>query len=130
MNDFYFTGDDYRYRFEHGAKIRFIKLLREQFNSGVRVSNRVLKWDTVIEEKTNELARYLNGRNTKLHFIQPAPILDWTDDRAIRDAILHLTQKEARRRRIGKSTLHNLRDRARDQRPFLVYRKVRERITK
>ena len=130
MNDFYFTGDDYRYRFEHGAKIRFIKLLREQFNSGVRVSNRVLKWDTVIEEKTNELARYLNGRNTKLDFIQPAPILDWTDDRAIRDAILHLTQKEARRRRIGKSTLHNLRDRARDQRPLLVYRKVRERITK
>jgi len=62
LPDFYFTGDDYRYRFEPDAKQRFLDLLRERFNSGVKYKERVLKWDTVIQEKTSELARYVNGR--------------------------------------------------------------------
>jgi len=36
LDDFYFTGDDYRHRFEHGAKIQFINILRQQFNSRVK----------------------------------------------------------------------------------------------
>ncbi len=43
LHDFYFTGDDYRYRFERGAKRRFIEVLRERFNSGVGYKNRRLK---------------------------------------------------------------------------------------
>jgi len=35
LRDFYFTGDDYRYRFDGGAKQRFINMLRERFNAGV-----------------------------------------------------------------------------------------------
>jgi hypothetical protein len=35
IKDFYFTGDDYRYRFELEAKKRFLRLLRDRFNSGV-----------------------------------------------------------------------------------------------
>jgi hypothetical protein len=43
LPDFYFTGDDYRYRFQLEAKQRFLDLLRERFNAGVRYGNRVLK---------------------------------------------------------------------------------------
>src|SRR5208337_4046247 len=68
LHDFYFTGDDYRYRFEQEAKRRFIELLRERFNSGVKYKGRVLKWDTVIQEKATELGRYLNGRSPRLDF--------------------------------------------------------------
>ena len=49
LPDFYFTGDDYRYRFGPEAKQRFLDLLRERFNSasgtrgmlssGIRLSN-------------------------------------------------------------------------------------------
>lgn len=42
LPDFYFTGDDYRYRFEPEAKQRFLDLLRRQFNSGVRYKGRAL----------------------------------------------------------------------------------------
>ncbi|MGA3297960.1 MAG: CRISPR-associated endonuclease Cas1, partial [Candidatus Bathyarchaeia archaeon] len=62
LHDFYFTGDDYRYRFEVEAKRRFIEVLRERFNSGVNYRGRVLKWDTVIEQKANELGRFLVGK--------------------------------------------------------------------
>jgi len=61
LPDFHFTGDDYRYRFETEAKRRFLDLLRERFNLGVRYNGRTLKWDTVIEQKTVELCRYLCG---------------------------------------------------------------------
>jgi hypothetical protein len=34
LPDFYFTGDDYRFRFQIEAKRRFIGMLREQFTAG------------------------------------------------------------------------------------------------
>jgi len=87
-----------------------------------------LKWDTVIEEKTNELARYLNVGTAKLKFAEPAPILARADNRVVREAILRLTQEEARRRGIGKSTLHYMRKRARHPNSLSVYSKTLERI--
>lgn len=48
LPDFYFTGDDYRYRFDPEAKQRFLELLRQRFNAGIRYNGHVLKWDTVI----------------------------------------------------------------------------------
>ncbi len=71
LHDFFFTGDDYRYRFEAEAKQRSINLFREQFNAGVTYRGRVLKWDTVIEQKANELSRFLAARATKLDFEEP-----------------------------------------------------------
>jgi hypothetical protein len=45
--------------FEVDAKERFIEVLRQRFNIGATYKGRILKWDTVIQEKTSELARYL-----------------------------------------------------------------------
>ena len=128
LHDFYFTGDDYRYRFEVEAKQRFIDLLCERFNSGVKYKDRVLKWDTVIQEKTNELAKYMNGRSSRLDFSEPNPILERTDSRSVREVILSLTQSEARKLGVGKSTLHYLRRKARRERSFKVYSMTMSRI--
>jgi CRISP-associated protein Cas1 len=59
LHDFYFTADDYRYRFEHDAKRRFIELIRQRFKDGVSYKGRTLKWDTVIEQKANDIGRFL-----------------------------------------------------------------------
>jgi CRISPR-associated protein Cas1 len=130
LHDFYFTGDDYRYCFEAEAKRRFIEVLREQFNSGVSYKSRVLQWDTVIEEKTSELGRYLNGGMQRLDFTEPTPVLEMTASRAVREAILNLTQAEARKRGIGKTTLHYLKKRARTTRPLRTYAPVLGRLLK
>jgi CRISPR-associated protein Cas1 len=74
-SDFYFTEHDYRFGFEMEAKGRYLQALRERFNSGVQYKGRRLKWDTVIQQKTNELARYLTGRSSELDFSEPAPDL-------------------------------------------------------
>jgi len=60
LPDFYFTGDDYRYRFEPEAKQRFLGLLRERFSSAVSYRRRAFKWDTVIEQKTVELVGWIS----------------------------------------------------------------------
>ena len=127
LPDFYFTGDDYRYRFEPEAKQRFLDLLREQFNSGVRYKGRALKWDTVIEQKTVELGRYLGGRTGRLDFSEPAPALARIDDMEIRKRILAMSEAEARRAGITKSTYYHLRRNVRGGRSFEIYENTRHR---
>jgi hypothetical protein len=128
LPDFYFTGDDYRYRFEPEAKQRFLEHLRERFNSGVKYHGRALKWDTVIEQKTVELGRYLTNRSVTLDLSEPSPDLRRTDDNHVRGRILTLSQSEARELGIGKSTLHNLRSRAREGPCLKGYQKTLVRL--
>jgi hypothetical protein len=128
LHDFYFTGDDYRYKFEAEAKQRFIEILRERFNSGVNYKGRILKWDTVIDQKGTELGRFLVGKLNTLDFMEPAPKLKRQDNCELRARILALTQSQAKQLGIGKSTLHYLRSNATGNRPFRAYRKVLARI--
>ena len=128
MKDFYFMGDDYRYRVEVEAKRRFLGLLKDRFNSGVRYEGKTWKWDTIILNKTQELARFLLGKSDTLDFTEPAPTLTRSDNRELRKRILELTQRDARKLGISKSTLHYLRKHARNERPFKVYQKVAGRL--
>jgi CRISPR-associated protein Cas1 len=128
LSDFYFTGDDYRYRFDPEAKQRFLDLLRERFNSGARYKGRGFKWDTVIEQKASELGRYLSGRTGRLDFSEPSPNLHREDDQGLRRRILDLSQSEAVRLGIGKSTLHYLRKNAKSNDSLKMYQKVRDKL--
>jgi len=128
LKDFYFTGDDYRYHIEIEAKRRFLKLLKNMFNSGVKYNGKTWKWDTVILNKTQELARYLMGKSKKMDFIEPHPTMRRIDTRDLRKAILELSQKEAQELGIGKSTLHYLRKKAKGKQPFSVCHRIMERI--
>ena len=128
LPDFYFTGDDYRYRFEPEAKQQFLNLLRERFNSAVGYKGRALKWDTVIEQKTAQLGRYLVGRSSEIDFSELSPTLDRTDDGELRRRILSLSQSNTKKLGIGKSTLHYLRKNARANRSLRLYQNVREKL--
>jgi len=128
LADFYFTGDDYRYRFDPEAKRRFLGLLSERFNSGVRYRGRQLKWDTVIEQKALELGRFLIGRSDNFDFSQPSPSLHRADDRDLRNHILSLSQPDAAKLGIGKSTLHYLRKNVKGTSSFRVHEKVLRKL--
>jgi hypothetical protein len=128
LPDFYFTGDDYRYRFEREAKERFLDLIREHFNSGVKYKGRAFKWDTVLAQKTVELGRYLAGKSSKMDFSEPSPTLNRGDERELRRRILSLSLIEARKLGIGKSTSYYLRKRAMSDGSFMVHGKTRAKI--
>jgi CRISPR-associated protein Cas1 len=128
LPNFYFTGDDYRYRFEVEAKRRFLDLLRERFNRGARYNSHTLRWDTVIEEKAGELGRYLVGRTSKLNFLEPSPNFIGTDEAELRRRILSLRQSEAEKLGIGRSTLHYLRKKSGNGVSFRIQARVRGRL--
>ena len=128
LRDFYFTGDDYRYRFEPEVKERFIQVLREQFNLGVKYKGRLLKWDTVIEEKTFELSRFLVSKSPKLNFDQPTPTFERFDNIKLREQIKSLTSEKAKKLGINKSTLYTLREHARNEQPFKLHNKILEKL--
>lgn len=73
MKDFYFMGDDYRYHIEVEAKRRFLQLLKNRFNAGVRYKGKTWKWDIIILNKAQELASFLLGKPQCIDFIEPAP---------------------------------------------------------
>jgi len=75
LKDFYFLGDDYRYHIETDAKRRFLELLKNRFNSGVKYNGKTWKWDTVILGKTQELARFLLDKSRQIDFIDAHPSL-------------------------------------------------------
>jgi len=127
-SSFYFTSNDYRYRFNLEAKKKFIDVLQERFNSGVVFKGQRMKWDTVIQEKTGELARYLSGRSHNLDFIEPSPTLERFDNKELRERILSLSSSEAMQLGIPKQSLHDLRTKARSEKPFKLYKETRQRL--
>jgi len=128
MKDFYFTGDDYRYHVETDAKRRFLELLKNRFNSGVKYKGKIWKWDIVILNKTQELARFLLDKSNQIDFIEPLPSLQRSDTEELRRRILEMTQREAKELGIGKSTLHYLRIHARSGRRLTIYNTVLRRF--
>jgi CRISPR-associated protein Cas1 len=129
LSDFAFTRDDYKYRILWNGRMRLRDILIRTFNSGVNYRGRTCKWDSVIEEKTTELARYLNGSRPNLDFSEPVPVLERTDSREIRERILSLTQSEASELGIGKSTLHYLHEKARERSSFKVYEHLKRKLS-
>ena len=116
------------YRIETDAKRRFLGLLRKRFSSGVHYNGRKMKWETVIELKAAELGRHLLGESMVLDFSEPTSTLTMLDGKELRALILSLNQSEARRRGIGKSTLHYLRKNVNAGRPFRLHRSTRDRL--
>jgi CRISPR-associated protein Cas1 len=84
--------------------------------------------DTVIQLKTQELARYLAGKSKIIDFAEPSLNLIRTDSRELCNRILLLSHDEAKTLGIGKSTFHYLRKHAQEDRPFKTYRKVAEKL--
>ena len=72
-HDFFWTKDDYLYRLQWDGRMRFLDSLKAVFNSGAVYKGRRMKWDTVIEEKCLEFARWLTGKSGSLDFTEPAP---------------------------------------------------------
>lgn len=125
--DFYRT-DNYVLRLRAEAARKLLDTLRVRFNSPVRFKGKLCSWDTVIRLKAQELANHILGKRPDLSFEEPSPALPSDDSGRARSLILSLSSADARKLRIGKSTLHYLRRRAKNNRSFQVYESVRRKL--
>jgi len=127
-HDFAYERNSFLFRIEPEARTRLRNRLLEAFNSGTSYHGKIWKWDSIIELKALELARYLKGSSGELDFTEPEPILERTDSVEIREKILSMTNQEARRLSIGKTTMFDLRRKARADKAFRLYSKLREKL--
>ena len=128
INNFYFKGDNYRYYFDVEAKQRFLELLKEKFNSGIKYKGKTWKWDTIVLNKTQELSRFLLEKTRSIDFIQPFLNLKRSDSFEIRKRILELSQEQANKLELCKSTFWNLKKKANSSKLFKIYSKTKECI--
>jgi CRISPR-associated protein Cas1 len=126
--DFY-RMDNYVLRLRPEAAKKLLDALRIRFNSPVRCKGRLYGWDTVIRLKAQELANHVLGKRTNLNFSEPKPVLHRTDSEAIRNRILSMTTVEGRKLGIRKNTLWYLEHRARGDKTFRIYGKVRTKLS-
>ncbi len=63
-----------------------------------------------------------------LDFLEPSPVFERFNGQALRAKSLSLTQGEARKLGIGKSTLHYLRERTKKQSHLTLYPNVRKKL--
>jgi CRISPR-associated protein Cas1 len=125
--DFY-RMDNYVLRLKPGAARELINALRVKFNSPVRHAGKLCGWDTVVRLKAQELGHFILHRRTELDFETPRPDLDRSDSETVRNLILSLKSAEARKLGIRKNTLCYLQQRARRDKAFTIYRKVRSKL--
>jgi CRISPR-associated protein Cas1 len=128
--DFTFLPNDYQYRILWDGKMRLLEHLRAVFNSRILYKARMCTWDFIIEQKALELARYLTGKSQSLDFCEPNPEFERTNGKAVRETILSMTNAEARELDIGKQTMFDLRKKAKSRKPFKLYSRLREKLTK
>jgi hypothetical protein len=87
-----------------------------------------MKCDTIMEQKTIELSRFLTLKSRIVDFAEPTPALQRDDSRELRARILALTSADAKRLGIGRSTFHYLRKRTISHGQTRVYAKTLRRI--
>jgi CRISPR-associated protein Cas1 len=120
--------DNYVLRLKPEAVKRLIDALRIKFNSAVRYEGKSYSWDTLIRLKAQKLSNYILGRRVVLDFSEPRPALERADSEAIRNTILSLRTVGARRLGTRRNTLWYLQQRARSDKSFNIYTKVRAKL--
>jgi CRISPR-associated protein Cas1 len=126
-NDFY-RMDNYVLRLRPEAVRKLVDALRIKFNSPVRHAGKSYSWYTLIRLKGQELANYILGKRCELDFSEPKSNLHRRDSEAIRNQIVSMTAADARERGIRRNTLWHLQRRARRNKSFTIYNRVRSQL--
>jgi CRISPR-associated protein Cas1 len=103
------------------------KLLAEvnaQLTSKVPFRGKSWEWGNVITQKAGELVDYVQGKSRSLDLGAPAPVQAREDSAALRRKVLDITYAEWQAMGYSKGTLHQLKEKAERENPFVLYGKV------
>ena len=86
------------------------------------------QWSSIIDLKAQELANYLLGKRKNIDFTTPSFKLDRIDNKELRDKILVISYKEWKELGYSKGSLHQLKQKAKSNKPFKLYGKMKEKV--
>ena len=120
--------DNYVLRLKPEAVKKYLEIIREKFNSSVTYYGKSYHWDTIIQLKTQELAKFILGKTKEIDFSNPSPYLANVDEKKFKERILSLSTSQARKIGIRKNTLWHLKERAKEKKSLKTYSKVSKKL--
>jgi CRISP-associated protein Cas1 len=120
--------ENYNIRIRPQGVEKLLNEVNSMFTSKMKYGKKNWEWAYIIERKTNELANYLAGKRKILDMSKPTPKIDRIDNAEMREKILKMSYSEWKKTGFSKGTLHYLKKNAEDDKPFIVYGKVIEKL--
>ncbi|WP_462273301.1 CRISPR-associated endonuclease Cas1 [Methanohalophilus sp.] len=102
--------------------------VNQWLNKRAKYRNKQHTWSAILLLKTRELAQYLVGKRKTVDFVSPAYEIERQDNMEIRQLILDISYVEWKKLGFSKGTLHDLKRRAKNDKPFSLNKHVQERL--
>jgi CRISPR-associated protein Cas1 len=120
--------ENYNIRIRPDGVKKLMAELIPQFSKTVKYSGYHREWGYIITEKAYELGQFIIGKRKALDFSEPEPVLERHDSDDMRKKILDMSYTEWERMGFSKGTLNYLKRNAKDDKPFKIYGKVRDKL--
>ena len=106
------------------------RLPKTRFSKTVKYNKKNYQWSSIIDLKAQELANYLLGKRNSIDFTTPNYKLDRIDNKELRDKILAISYSDWAKLGFSKGTLHQLKEKAKSDKPFYLQKRVKEKLGK
>lgn len=120
--------ENYNIRIRPDGVKKLMAELMPQFTKTVKYTGYYREWGYIITEKAYELGQFIIGKRKSLDFSNPEPVLERYDSDDMRKKILDMPYTEWRKMGYSKGSLYYLKKNAKNDKPFKIYGKVREKL--
>ncbi len=120
--------ENYNLRLRPSGAKKLIEEIGIWFNRKVEFRGQMFKWGNILIEQTRELAHYVSGKKGILNLYEPLFEFERTDTEEIRKLILEMPYSKWKRLGYSKGTLHPLKQKVKEGKPFRLNENVKERL--
>lgn len=128
-NKDFIRTENYNLRLRPSGAKKLMEEISIWFNRRVEYKEQMFKWGNVLIEQTRELAHYVSGKKGILNLSEPFFEIEREDTEEIRKAILDMPYKKWKDMGFSKGTLHPLKQKVKEGKPFMISQDVKERLT-
>ncbi len=122
--------ENYNLRLRPSGAKKLIEEIGIWFNRKVKFRDQMYKWGNVLIEQTRELAHYVIGKKGIFNMEEPFFEIERNDTEEIRGAITKMPYKRWKELGYSKGTLHPLKQKVKEGKPFKINEEVKKRLIK
>jgi len=127
-NKDFIRTENYNLRLKSSGAKKIIEEINLQFNKKAKYKGQLYSWNYVLFTQIRELAHYFLGLKRKIDFTKPEFELERQDTKEIRNLILNISYKKWNDLGFSKGTLHPMKQKAKENKPFYLTQNVKKRL--
>lgn len=124
----FITTENYHIRLKPDMAKLLIEKIRMNFNKKVSYKTKNYTYETIYRDNIQKLANYLTGKNKELSFEIQVLKYERNDDKELREKLMRIPLKDARKMGLNKSTLWYIQKNIREGKKIELYDKVNAKV--